>query len=158
MTSIHIIHLTGSQFGAKPFIFGKDDKRIMLPIHLFEEIKNLPEDQISLQQYAYKIFNGHYTGLGQKNPAGIGAIRNELTTNINSTLAVLQDEIEYGVQEEFGNFKEWSPIAVYGKLLRVVALASGRIFVGLPLSRDEDWIDITINYTVACVQVCSKVR
>jgi hypothetical protein len=68
--------------------------------------------------------------------------------NINATLAILQDEIQCAVEEGIGNCPAWTPVKVFEKLLRIVALASGRIFVGRPLCRDEEWIDLTINYTV----------
>lgn len=68
--------------------------------------------------------------------------------NINTTLAILQDEVQYAVEEGIGNLPEFAPVRVFEKLLRIVALASGRVFVGRPLSRDEEWIQLTINYTV----------
>jgi hypothetical protein len=68
--------------------------------------------------------------------------------NINVTLAVLQDEIRYAIEEGIGDCPDWTPVKVFEKLLRIVALVSGRIFVGRPLSRDEEWIKLTINYTV----------
>jgi hypothetical protein len=68
--------------------------------------------------------------------------------NINITLALLQDEIQYAVEEGIGNCSYWTPVKVFEKLLRIVALASGRIFVGRPLCHDEEWIKLITNYTV----------
>jgi gliotoxin biosynthesis cytochrome P450 monooxygenase len=68
--------------------------------------------------------------------------------NINITLALLQDEIQYAVEEGIGNCSGWTSVKVFEKLLRIVALASGRIFVGRPLCRDEEWIRLITNYTV----------
>jgi hypothetical protein len=40
------------------------------------------------------------------------------------------------------------PIRVHPMLLRVVALISGRIFLGTPLNRNEDLIQTTIRFTI----------
>jgi hypothetical protein len=119
-----------------------------LPNYLFEELKDLPDDQLSFRQSTYKLLNGKYTGLGKNVPPLAEVITNELTRNINTTLAVLQDEIQFAVQEGLGDIPHWTPVQIFGKLLRIVAFASGRIFVGRPLCRDEEWINMTINYTV----------
>jgi gliotoxin biosynthesis cytochrome P450 monooxygenase len=87
----------------------------------------------------------------------VESVKNELTYNINTTLAILQDEVRYAVEEGIGNCADWTAVKVYEKLLRIVALASGRIFVGKPLCRDEDWIKWTINYTVDCSQAIQDV-
>jgi hypothetical protein len=34
----------------------------------------------------------------------------------------------------------WTPIPVFSKVLHIIALMSGRVFVGLPLSRNEEWV------------------
>lgn len=78
--------------------------------------------------------------------------------NINLTLAILQDEIRYAVEESIGDCKDWTPVPIFSKLLRIVALASGRIFVGRPLSRDEEWIKLTVDYTVDCSNVVKEVQ
>lgn len=100
---------------------------------------------------------GKYTGLGKNVTPLADSVRNELTMNINITLAILQDEIRYAVEEGIGNCPDWTPVQIFGKLLRIVALASGRIFVGRPLSRDEEWIELTINYTEDCANVVRDV-
>lgn len=37
-------------------------------------------------------------------------------------------------------------------------MASGRIFVGKPLCRDEDWIKMTVNYTVDASNATTEVQ
>lgn len=148
ITNFHYKILICSQFQNKPFIFGRREKRIILPNYLFDELKDLPDDRLSFRQNAYKLLNGKYTGLGKNVPPLAESVKNELTMNINTTLSILQDEIQYAVEEGLGNCPDWTPVRVFEKLLRIVALASGRIFVGRPLCRDEEWINLTINYTV----------
>lgn len=43
---------------------------------------------------------------------------------------------------------EWEAIDINKKLLRIVAIISGRVFVGPELCHDERYLDAAINYTV----------
>jgi len=52
-----------------------------------------------------------------------------------------------------GKPKEWTAIPVHAKTLRFIAILSGRVFVGLPLSREEEWIQASINYTRDCMAI-----
>ena len=131
---------------------------MVLPNYLFGELKDLPDHDLSFRQQAYKMLNGKYTGLGLNVTPLSESVKNELTMNINTTLAILQDEIQYAVEEGIGNHPDWTPVNVFGKLLRIVALASGRIFVGRPLCRDEEWIHLTINYTVDSANAVKDVQ
>lgn len=90
---------------------------------------------------------GRYTGLGIPNIETTEAIKVDLTRSIAKVLSDLQDEMVYACDREIGECPEWTEVPVYGKVLQLVALLSGRTFVGLPLSRDKEWTDATINFT-----------
>jgi cytochrome P450 len=128
----------------------------MLPNYLFEELKDLPDEQLSARQSAHKVLNGDYTGLGS-NPPLAGAVMKELFNNVDGTLAILQDEINYAVEEGIGSCPDWTPVVIWDKLLRIVALSSGRVLVGRPLSRDEEWIYMVKNYTADAIKACQDV-
>jgi gliotoxin biosynthesis cytochrome P450 monooxygenase len=88
-----------------------------------------------------------HTGLAVDNPELVIATKIDLTRHIMSNLDGLQDEIRYALNKELGPCEDWTPSPTYMKLARVIALLSGRVFVGLPLSREEEWIDASVNYT-----------
>jgi cytochrome P450 len=90
---------------------------------------------------------GRYTGLGIPNIETTEAIKIDLTRNISKVLSDLQDEMVYACDREIGECPKWTEVPVYDKALQLVALISGRTFVGLPLSRDKEWTDATINFT-----------
>ena len=90
---------------------------------------------------------GRYTGLGAPNTEIIQAVKVDLTRNIARVLSDIQDEMVYACDREIGECPEWTEVPVYDKILQIVALLSGRTFVGLPLSRDKEWTNPTINFT-----------
>ncbi|KID64198.1 ent-kaurene oxidase, partial [Metarhizium brunneum ARSEF 3297] len=136
----------------EPFVLATEQPKIILPNRFLNELKPLSQDVLSLRREVYDKMHGRYTTLGTDHPIGIQAIRTDLTANIGRMLPELQEESVYALEREFGHISTWTQMGVYDKLLQLSALVNGRMFVGLPLSRDQDWIDISIGYTMAMVQ------
>lgn len=120
---------------------------VILPIKVIDEVRNLPEDQVSLAKHVAQEFVAEHTGIGKDRPEALKAVKIDLTRHIASTLDGLQDEIRYALNKELGECQDWTPLVLYGAVVRIVALLSGRVFVGRPLSRNEEWIEASINYT-----------
>ncbi|KAM3081633.1 hypothetical protein ACMFMG_005087 [Clarireedia jacksonii] len=116
-----------------------------------DEVRNLPESKASFGKEIYRMFLGRYTGIGNDSPVVIKTVRTDLTRHVASTLGALQDEMRYGLDKEFGPCEDWTSVNLYSKLLRIMALLGGRVFVGRPLSRNEEWLDSSIKYTIDCV-------
>lgn len=57
-------------------------------------------------------------------------------------------EADQAVLEEFGHCEDWTPINIYTKLLRLIAVISGRVFIGPELCHDERYIEVAMNYTL----------
>ncbi|KAH8589250.1 cytochrome P450 [Bisporella sp. PMI_857] len=133
-----------------PFILPLPTPLVILPISTLEEVRNLPESRVSFGKEVRRMFAHRHTGIGEDIPALIQTIKIDLTRNIASTLNDLQEEIRYSFDKELGSCEDWTPVILYKALARIVALLSGRVFVGLPISRDEDWIGPSINYAMNC--------
>lgn len=84
-------------------------------------------------------------------------VKGELSRNIPNTIGILQEETRYGFDKELGECHDWSNFTLYSKLVRLVALLSGRVFVGCPISRNEDWIESSVQYTIDCNKTCKAV-
>jgi cytochrome P450 len=122
---------------------------IVLPKRYIDEVKNLPETKLSFRKAVMNRLAGKYTTIGGELDHGmVDCVKIDLTRNIARTLAGLQDEADFAIPSTFGECEDWTPIPFYKDVLRIIALLSGRIFVGLPLCRNEEWIDITIRYTM----------
>ena len=74
-------------------------------------------------------------------------MRNVLTRNTPTVLESFTEEVDYAVDRHIGSCKDWTLVVARAAACRIVSLMSGRAFVGLPLSRDEDWVESTVNYT-----------
>lgn len=86
--------------------------------------------------------------MGTKADEFDSAMRHTLTRNTPVVLAAFTAEIEYAVLQYIGECDgEWNSIKVRHVMSRIASVLSGRAFVGLPLSRDPEWIEATTNYT-----------
>lgn len=119
----------------------------IVPPRFLDEIKALPEHILSFQKQVTARFLGKYTGLGV-NDTLVHSVKVDLTKNIPRIMGELQDEVGYSIGKHIGPCEDWTGYELYNMLLHLVALLSGRIFVGHPLSRNETWLHATVRYTI----------
>ena len=71
-----------------------------------------------------------------------------LTSEAAHLNPTIYNEVVEAMRLELPQTADWTEVNINSKLLRIVAMASGRIFVGPELCRDEAYLDASINYTV----------
>ncbi|KAL9095449.1 MAG: hypothetical protein Q9165_002320 [Trypethelium subeluteriae] len=123
---------------------------LVLPPKYIDEVKAAPEAKFSIGAELYTRNLGRYTLIGTVGRAHgfVNSIRQDLNRNLALTFPTLQAETEYAASTSIGDCPEWKPIAVYPVALRMVALLTGRVFIGPQLSRNEEWIGASIQTTV----------
>lgn len=85
--------------------------------------------------------------MGTKSDEFDSAMRNVLTRNTPAVLESFTEEVEYAISNTIGPCQDWTPVIARKAMSRVASLMSGRAFVGLPLSREPDWVEANVNYT-----------
>lgn len=99
------------------------------------------------RKHHYNVFLGEYTYMGTKADEFDSTMRHVLTRNTAAVLASFSAEVGYAMKHSIGKCEDWTAIKPRGAMSRIASLMSGRAFVGLPLSRDEAWVEATVNYT-----------
>jgi len=118
----------------------------------------MPEAKISFVRSIYDRLFGIHSTLGVHDDTMVQSIKADLTRNIARTIECLQDEANFALPTVIGPCETWTPVMIYPRVLRIVALLSGRVFVGLPLCRNEQWIETTISYTRDAFTVAATVK
>ncbi|KAJ7913843.1 hypothetical protein B0H13DRAFT_1529855, partial [Mycena leptocephala] len=72
----------------------------------------------------------------------LSALRSSLTRNIGRRLPELHDE----VVSAFGGL-EGTEITLIPNMIQIVARTTARVFVGLPLCQNKEYIDLSISQT-----------
>ncbi|KAJ6592478.1 cytochrome P450 [Mycena capillaripes] len=116
------------------------------------EVAAASDDVLSFQDGAEDILQADYT-MGPEitaNPYHQHTVRTALTRNIGRCLPQMHDEFVRAFEDEFAlDGTEWKEITVMPHAMQVVARTSARVFVGLPLCRNQEYVDLSISYTVA---------
>lgn len=103
--------------------------------------------ELSFHAEVYDAFVGRYSHVGESRGEVVKAVQYDLTRSLPGVLLPIQEEVRVGMKQLFGQSNEWKAFNANQLALRMVALMSGRVFVGLPLSRDEEWLRASITFT-----------
>ncbi|KAI6101683.1 cytochrome P450 [Pisolithus croceorrhizus] len=116
-----------------------------------EDIKNSMDDELSLTETANDSIKADYL-FGPEigaNPYHISIARIHLTRNLGLYYPDIRDEV-YTAFEELLDLKDdaWKSFVATETVREIVCRVSNRTFVGLPLCRDADWIDLNSRFAV----------
>jgi len=89
-----------------------------------------------------------YTLIDVGNKSLPHTVKTSLTPALPRLSPSLSDEVRSSFLSELPDCPKWTPVNITHKLLRIVAMVSGRIFIGPELCRDEAYLDAAINYTI----------
>ncbi|CAJ2505364.1 Uu.00g127580.m01.CDS01 [Anthostomella pinea] len=101
---------------------------------------------------------GNYTTIDHESDIMLGAIKIDLNRNLGTFVGDVEQEVAHCFQTQFPSCNEWTPIDLHDKLLRVVAQASARIFVGYPMCRNEEWLDCSTSFAMDAMNGGEKLK
>ncbi|KAI5119872.1 hypothetical protein M0805_008543 [Coniferiporia weirii] len=122
---------------------------------LMEEIRRAPDDKLSHEEvledrFAFKDTLG---ALVMENQYQIPILRSRLTRNLVSLFDEIKDEISCAFNDSIpAKGDEWVSRVGLKTMTEVVCRTGNRMFVGLPLCRDKDYIDLNIRFTVDVIK------
>ncbi|KFA76890.1 hypothetical protein S40288_09302 [Stachybotrys chartarum IBT 40288] len=136
---------------------------LVLPTQFMEELKALPDNMLNQVDDVDERFLSKYsllttTSVGGRVSVVTHSINNELTKSLGNLMGDIQEEVVHCVQELFPPCDDWTELDIQSKLVQVVALVSGRIFVGLPLSRNQEYLDCIIGFTLNVFLAVPEIR
>ncbi|KAJ7284516.1 cytochrome P450 [Mycena rebaudengoi] len=77
-------------------------------------------------------------------------VRTDMTRNIGALFPAVWDEIVTAFDEiiPVQGSGEWASVPAYDAAIQIVTRTTNRLFVGLPLCRDPDYINLNVNYAM----------
>ncbi|EGN93634.1 hypothetical protein SERLA73DRAFT_189361 [Serpula lacrymans var. lacrymans S7.3] len=122
---------------------------------LIEELRKAPDNELSFLEATNESLKVEYT-LGHEvhhNPYHVSVIRSQLTRNLAARFSDIRDEIAVSFDDIIKpKGDEWVSVPGLNTIMQVVCRTSNRLFVGLPLCRDPDWMDLNIKFTLDVVK------
>lgn len=132
---------------------------VILPESSINELKDVSPDVASFRNFLYVYWHGKYSYIGQYSHALESAVKTGMNRDVNTQLAMLADETKYAVPKMLGNLgNDWTEVQLSNVLTKIVAYVTFRSFVGLPLSREDSWIEATTNYAATLSKFSAAIR
>ncbi|KAF8997910.1 cytochrome P450 [Cyathus striatus] len=150
------------RFGDRPFKVPLLDRWIVI-VHgdrYMEELRKAPDNVLSFEMAVDEFLQIPYT-MGPEittNPYHIPIVRSQLTRNLGRIFPELQEEIVDACKDFLPPTKDWKAFHAMNTFIEVVARASNRTFVGLPLCRNAEFLAICKAFTLDVVKVSSTMN
>ncbi|KAJ7796327.1 cytochrome P450 [Mycena olivaceomarginata] len=127
---------------------------------LTKDIASAPEHIISFNEGVEEITQAKFT-MGRdlsENPYHLQAVRTTLTRNLHACFPEVRDEIVCAFNDVLLlQGSEWKALPVLPTMMAIVARASNRLFVGLPLCRNEEYLANSVSYTIDVMRGAGKI-
>ncbi|KAI0593268.1 cytochrome P450 [Biscogniauxia sp. FL1348] len=125
----------------------KNDILVLSPKFL-PELKKLPDTIVSMSAAVDDAMEVKYTKIETTVPIVPHSVKADLTPSLNRLNPTIAKEVQETLDLEMPPASDWTEVDIHHVLLRVVAMVSGRVFIGPELCRSEQYLDCSINYTM----------
>ncbi|KAK8875034.1 cytochrome P450 [Apiospora arundinis] len=119
--------------------------QVVLPLSQVDWLLAQPDSVLSQEDVNRQFLESDYTFPHPsfvKDPVHPEIIRHELTKKLNTFADDVVDEMEQALTDSWGtNTDDWVEVNMYQTLLHIVARLSTRVFIGLPLCRDTEFLE-----------------
>ncbi|KAI1170439.1 cytochrome P450 [Nemania sp. FL0916] len=127
-----------------------DTNMLVLPYKYVEDIRRLPNSVASPTVAHVHNLMGSSTNMHiiLRNNLHFRTLQLKLTPNLGSLTRPMQEEVNFAIEKELADSEdEWVTIKPYHTILDFVARVSARIFLGKPLCRHPEWLEISTQFT-----------
>ncbi|KAK8060829.1 Cytochrome p450 [Apiospora saccharicola] len=137
-----------------------DDRRplVFLPRKYLDEVKNAPENELSFPKFMENLSILRHAG----GPLITDELCHATRTDLNRALPRLTQQMYEGCltgcREFIPECPDWTSIMPYPLLLQIFNRIGQRVLVGPELARNQEWLDLTQNYTTSLLQGTNTVR
>ncbi|KAK4497822.1 hypothetical protein PRZ48_010476 [Zasmidium cellare] len=123
---------------------------VMIPPTKIRELLAKPDHEVDLRGVLKELIASYWTG--DEDIAGSGihldVIRHQLTRKLELFTADIHTELEQGFNEQWNATKdEWLTVTALESSMMIVSRAANRVFSGVELCRNEEYLDRTRMYS-----------
>ncbi|KAL8306511.1 hypothetical protein RB597_002991 [Gaeumannomyces tritici] len=156
---MEILHQARTRFGNKPYkMMTQSGPVIVLPRELASEIRNNPN--LSFTRFVEDFpTQDAFTPLHlMDHPSELImlVIKKHLTKRLNTVTKPLAQEATFVLDLLMGNKSDWTEANATTLALDIVTRLSNRIFLGPEMCRNEEWLDVSKNFTALFTQAVQR--
>ncbi|RBR26346.1 uncharacterized protein FIESC28_00846 [Fusarium coffeatum] len=132
-------------------VFGLDTQdgvKLVIPPGFLDTLKSHPA--LSFKASIDNDMQIEYTYFGGPPEYVIHAIKANLTGSLPAFTPLLHGMVKKNMPNVLGLYKDWTPVQIHDRVLRLVARNNARVFQGTAASLDEEWQSASTGYVLAC--------
>ena len=133
----------------------------IMPHKYLDELRLVPNTKLSSIRANVQNLGHKWTKIDPMNESNLHfrVISNRLTPQLHTYLDELKVELDETWYDEFPNITdEWKEVDFQEHMRRFAARLAAKCFVGNPLCRDEDWIQISVGFAMDTFHAGAIVR
>ncbi|GME34330.1 Cytochrome p450 [Neofusicoccum parvum] len=135
--------------------------KVMLPGRFASEIKN--DSRLSFGEWLAREFDSHLSGFEgfrrvHADGVFVEVVRGKLTQALGSITDIVCDESRSCLHNGLGESKEWTEITLKPFITYTLARLSTRVFLGPELCRNDEWLDVFINFVTYAFSAMQRLR
>lgn len=126
-----------------------NDPTLILPPDAIPWIIGQPDAVLSAREMHREALQSDWTFLDQnivKSPLHEHVIRQNMVRNLNDFTDPVMDELRQCFEDYWGDSPEWRQVPIWDSMLKFFSRTSNRMFVGLPLCRNETFLAACRGY------------
>ncbi|KAH8093069.1 cytochrome P450 [Cristinia sonorae] len=127
---------------------------------LIEEVRKMPDDMISLAAGIEELLAARYI-LGKNvvnDPFHMPLIHAKLTRNLTDFYGDIKEEMWDAFETCLGVHDQWHSVPALKTVIEIISRTTNRVFVGLPLCRDPEFLAIATSFTLEVVKAKTVVN
>ena len=111
---------------------------LIIPPSRLSDILDRPEDEIALREPQHEFVQASYTIRDKDiyiNDFHFNVVKKQLTRNLSLLTTDIEEELAIGFKHHWGASTDWTTVRVWDSVLKIVAQAVNRVYIGVPLCR-----------------------
>ncbi|OTB04077.1 hypothetical protein M426DRAFT_166785 [Hypoxylon sp. CI-4A] len=154
----NVINEANAKYPDQPYMVPFQNPTVIIPAYCIEELKSLPDSQLSTNGSMHDRFAIHWTDSGWVAKELAHSIKYDLINEVDDFFPTIQEEIQCSTIQSLPLSDVWTSVPPQEALVQVVAAIMGRMMVGAPLSRDKKWRSASIGHAISVVAYSSWLR
>ncbi|KAL1856865.1 hypothetical protein Daus18300_010628 [Diaporthe australafricana] len=140
-----------AKYANEPYIAAFFDPTVIIPSQCVEELKNIPDTQISATGNMATRFSTSLAESGDLSKELAASVKYDLPRAVDDFFPDLQEEIQDAADRSLPSSETWERAEVQQDLVQIVGRVIGRIMVGAPLNRNSAWLNASIDHAIAVI-------
>ncbi|KFA68979.1 hypothetical protein S40285_08381 [Stachybotrys chlorohalonatus IBT 40285] len=160
--SAGIIQHGYDKFKESMFKIRRQDGDILVISQKFvDQLRSLPEKQLSSTWAQVRNLHGHYTTLDALITSNlhIRVIQQRLTPNLAASVPIMEKELKYALDVEMPKCDDdWAEVKLFDLMMGVITRLSNRVFVGPEICRNDEWLGASVHFGEAIAMTTMTLR